>query len=81
MKTVSLEAFYEMLERHDWFWVFADNNGVYRDGQDAESKLAAIAKAGGPEHERLLHEYHDHVWSGPTWNNEKLPKPAKPQKT
>ena len=77
MDKVSLIDFYQMLEWHDWFYSYSDDHRVWLNGQENAGKLAEIAKQ-SEEHNKLFRDYSKHVFSGPSWNTEKSPKPEKP---
>ena len=70
MTTVSLQEFYDMLEKHDWYHMFSDSNSVDQKGKAERSKLNQIAQQ-SLEHEKLLEEYHQSVWN-------RTPVPTRP---
>lgn len=73
-----LQAFYDKLERHDWFYHYSDDSRTYNAGKDAEIKLKKYAMEKGPEFEQLVLNYQNHLFSGPMYNSEKQPKPERP---
>lgn len=70
-----LQAFYDKLERHDWFYHYSDDSRVYYAGQTAERKLSSI---GAADFESLFKQYKDYIFSGPMYGNDKKPKPERP---
>jgi hypothetical protein len=74
---VSLLEFYEMLERHDWYYPFSDDGRVYNNGKRAEDTLHKIASQSS-EHKELFDAFEKHFFTGEPWNNERAPKPEKP---
>lgn len=74
----SLKEFYDLLERHDWFYSFSDDHSVWLAGNRRQKELQAIAENGGQEYIDLLKAYEDHMYSGKPWDNEQAPKPARP---
>lgn len=77
MKNISLQEFYDMLDKHDWMYYFSDDFQAYQDGQVAEARLWQIAK-NSEKHEALIREYELHVTTGPHWNTKQNPKPNRP---
>ena len=75
-----LQAFYDRLERHDWFYHYSDDGRTYSAGKNAERKLLndAAAAENGTDFEYLFKQYHDYVFSGPMYGNDKKPKPERP---
>lgn len=79
--TMSIEAFYEALERHDWFFGWSDDPRAYRDGTASYAALEVEARAGGESFQLLMAEYSKYCFSGEPWNTPKHPKPPAPGKT
>lgn len=73
-----LQAFYDKLERHDWFYHYSDDSRAYGAGQDSERKLKKEAAEKGVDFEILFKEYHSYVFSGPMYGDDKKPKPERP---
>jgi hypothetical protein len=79
----TLQSYWDMLYRHDWYYDFSDDGSVRRAGQAAEAKLQAIAKA-SPEHQALWDGWSAHFFTGPTWAEPNYrevapPYPPRPQ--
>lgn len=77
-KRTSLVEYYEMLEKHDWYYMFSDDSTVYNKGHAARNSLNSIAAKGGQEYVDLLRAFSEHMFSGEPWKNERAPKPEKP---
>lgn len=69
--------YYLLLEKHDWFFDYTEDPTVWRRGQAAHAHLQQIAKT-SPEHQALYQKYRDYVFSGASFDKERLPKPEKP---
>lgn len=49
------------LSRHDWYYSFSDNCGVYRRGSDVERSLKEVAATKGGKYKELYDLYNNHV--------------------
>lgn len=78
---MNIVEFYKELERHDWYYCWSDDSGVYRRGEADWNRLEGIAKAGGTSYVRLMTDFSKHMCSGPAWGTVKLPKPECPELT
>lgn len=72
-----LIEFYEMLQRHDWFYEFSDDHSVWQRGETSKTKLISISTQ-TPEHRTLYNGFVAHYYSGASWKTEKKPLPPKP---
>lgn len=72
-----LSQYYEMLEKHDWYYSFSDSLKVFEKGREEAIKLNEIA-LNSPNHAKLYGAFFQHYASGPGFNCPKLPKPEKP---
>jgi hypothetical protein len=77
-KHQTLGQFYQMLSKHDWYFMFSDDSYVYRAGQDSQKRLDAIAKQ-SPSHQALLDGFVRHYFPGDGEQIEEPPLPVKPQ--
>ena len=59
---MSLSEFYDLLEKHDWFYAMSDDPKVVNRGAAQERKLMAIASQ-SEEHTLLRQAYHEYKWS------------------
>lgn len=79
---MTLQRFYEELERHDWYYELSDDHRVYMAGSDNGQRLEKIARLFGPKYETLLEDYKNYAYSGPIWNKPMgAKKPEKPKET
>lgn len=70
VQTTPLPEYYDMLSRHDWFYMMSDDRSVYSRGSSNEGKIQSIAKQ-SPEHRDLYEAYVAYTWK-------KGPKPERP---
>ena len=75
---VSIEEFYESLERHDWYFGWSDDPRAYREGTVSYAALEEVARAGGESFQLLLNEYSKHCFTGKPWGTAQHPKPPAP---
>lgn len=73
----TLADFYDMLERADWYYAFSDDGGVFRAGEAHFAKLNTMADQ-SPAHRALFDGFKKHFFTGRAWNNERAPKPHRP---
>jgi hypothetical protein len=78
---MSIEDFYEALEKHDWFHFWADSRHVSEAGEKSQAKIEEAARIGGERYQWLYSEYGKYMVSGKPWNTPKHPKPPAPGKT
>lgn len=77
--TPSLNEFYDILEKHDWFYMMSDDSSKDRKGHAEERRIIEIVNSTRDQrYSDLYHKYHGHMWTGPAWNTERKPKPARP---
>jgi hypothetical protein len=74
---VSLAEFYDVLERHDWYYAMSDDHAVWTAGTLVANALAEEAKE-SREKAQLLIDWTRHMFSGEPWGTEKKPKPERP---
>lgn len=41
---LTIEEYFDMLGRHDWFYEYSDDHGVWQNGQATKVKLQSLAK-------------------------------------
>jgi hypothetical protein len=70
-------AFWDELNRADWYYNYSDDHRVWQSGSDAFAKLEAKAKK-SPELQALYDGFKAHHFSGKPWGNEQAPKPERP---
>lgn len=74
---MNLADYWDGLNRHDWYYMYSDNDSVYRKGSENEARLARISKE-SPEHAKLWEGFNKHHFSGLPWKTPKAPKPRRP---
>ncbi len=77
--SLTLESFYDRLDRADWFCSFSDDYSVERHGKKVLARLKFIAQQRGSDFEGLLNAFRMHHFSGESWNTPRLDKPARPK--
>lgn len=77
MEEVTLQKYWDILNRHDWYWVMSDDMRSYNDGQKREAELKAIAET-SIEHSIMYKGFSDYHWTGEPWNTVKTLKPGRP---
>ena len=73
----SLTDYFAACERFDWYYCFSDDGRVYRAGAAIEDTLRAIATASAL-HFVIFDAWQRHMFSGPSWNTERAPRPVPP---
>ena len=73
----ALAYLWDQLEQHDWYFEMSDDHSVWKRGTAAHDRLLVMAKSikGGDE---LYKEFSAHYFTGKSWGNANLPKPARP---
>lgn len=74
---MTLQEYYDELDRHDWYYAFSDDGRVYDAGECASNRLRHLSKEieGGEE---LLVAFTKYHFSGPAWKTPNQPKPIRP---
>lgn len=80
MPLPTLEAFYDMLNKHDWYYHFSDSPTVYTNGYNASKVLSDIASL-SKEHLELYQAFEDHYFTGAPFGSAKIEKPKRPKKS
>ena len=75
-KQLTLQEFYALLERHDWYYDWSDDHRVWRKGTRERNILESLAKENGPEYQTLLEQYRKYMFKA---NTEQISKPARPE--
>ena len=79
VNTITLQQkqeLYDKLEKHDWFYMMADDGKAYRRGEVAHSQLYAEVKGMGDEAQDLYESFQKYMNSLVT--STPLPKPLRP---
>ena len=75
---MDLKQYWELLNKHDWYYNFSDDSRAYRKGYEADTELRSY-KSESPAHAKLFEDFHTHNFSGKPWDTEQKPKPKKPE--
>lgn len=75
-KLPTLDEYYDMLTKHDFYHMFSNNAQVYSYHHSKELDLKAIANTSEP-HMELLRQFTDHFFSGEAFGTEQAPLPKK----
>lgn len=78
MEKMNLQDYYDLLEQHDWYYIFSDDHKVYEKGKSNQDKLVDLAEENGPKFKELYKAFGDHYFSGKPWDTEQKPKPERP---
>jgi len=74
---MSLQEFFDELEKHDWYYEYSDDQRVWDKGNTNSKRLSGISEE-SEEHKKLYKDYTNHMYSGETFEKEKIPKPDRP---
>lgn len=74
--SVKLTEYYDMLDKHDWFFDFSDDNERWRSGLTTEEKLREIATQSAA-HSTLFAKFEKYKHADPF--DSSVPKPKRPQ--
>lgn len=55
---MTLEQYKELLSRHDWYYYFSDDHGVWQRGEAESSQILNLARTGGVEFKQAYNEVH-----------------------
>jgi len=77
---MKLTDFYDELSRHDWYYQFSDDYGVWQRGERDSARLTVIS-CESPRHGALMEAFTKHYYSGKPWGTPESPKPDRPTET
>lgn len=77
VEPVALPAYWDALNRADWYWSMADDGGAYSRGAAEIGKLECQA-LWSPEHAAMFEAFQRHYDAPVATRNEVAPKPARP---
>ncbi|WP_174432664.1 type IV secretion system DNA-binding domain-containing protein [Burkholderia metallica] len=75
---MTIEQYYDELNRHDWYCGFSDDYSVQSRGEENYVRLLEIANQHGADYLALIGAFQKHYFSGEPWNTPKHDKPARP---
>lgn len=73
-----LSEFYDQLERHDWYYHFSDDHGVWMAGEADSRRLSELAKH-SPDHKKLMDDFCAFHFSGESFGKPQAQKPERPK--
>jgi hypothetical protein len=77
-----LSAYWDRLNRHDWWYMMSDDHNVYRRGSAAESKILTdamlAARKGDADFLNLFQEFQAHARYLDTDGSKRPAKPPRP---
>lgn len=76
-KFMGLAEYWDNLNRHDWYYQFSDDHGVWCAGESDAGRLAALAMLSN-EHKAMHEQFTKHYYSGEAWGTPRAPKPERP---
>lgn len=74
---ISLEAFWTVLCRHDWYFEFSDDFSVWKRGAESESQVKTIASQ-SDKHQQLFEAFQNYNFGGASFGTN---RPDAPQKS
>lgn len=77
MPLPTLEHFYNMLLKHDWYYPFSDDITAFTNGHRQAKVLADIASL-SIDHAALYSAFEDHFFSGPAFGTARIERPKRP---
>lgn len=72
-----LKDYWDMLNRHDWYWHMADGIRETREGKAKEAELLKISEE-SIEHKKMYVSFEAFNFTGDPWNSERTIKPERP---
>lgn len=73
----TLPQYWDLLDQHDWFWDFSEDQFYWHRGRAQNARLLKIAEKGGPEYQAMYDGFHAfHFFYGP--KEQRPGKPARP---
>ena len=74
---ISLEAFWNVLCRHDWYFEFSDDFSVWKRGAESESQVKTIASQ-SDQHQAVYDAHLAYYFGGASFGTN---RPDEPQKS
>lgn len=53
-----MEELKQLLNSHDWFYQYADDNRKWKRGSEQRARIMDLVRSLGPEAEKLFAQYH-----------------------
>ena len=70
---MTIEEYKTQLERHDWFYYFSDDHGVWVSGERESKRIFSIAKEGNDAFKKAYNEAYAIRFNTPSFVTEKNP--------
>jgi hypothetical protein len=70
-RKLTIIELYDLLEKHDWYYMYSDDGNVYRRGAEASHKLQAVIQ----ENDHFIALYNEYI----DYINGNREKPARPK--
>lgn len=67
------EEYFEACKYFDWYYEMSDDFRVWQEGRQREAELKAIGQQNGWT--AIWQAWHDHMFTGEPWENERKPEP------
>lgn len=61
---MSLSKLYDMLEKHDWSYIYSDDFSEWKKGDKEYKDICTEVQLMGPEAERMVMDYSCYVFGG-----------------
>lgn len=71
----SLKDYYDMLNKHDWWYQMSDDSSVYHKGREEQARLISISRD-SDEHAQLFNDFQAYKLASDP--NNQPPKPERP---
>lgn len=74
---MNIQEYYDLLDKHDWFYQFSDDMSVYGAGEKAQKKIQTLSDT-STVHRDLYLSFQGYKFSGPSYKTAALAKPVRP---
>jgi|TARA_Y100000310_G_scaffold44394_1_gene41431 hypothetical protein len=74
---MTLQEFWDMLNRHDWYYQFSDDHRIWSEGSKNSDQIRLLSDI-SPEHKKLYEGFCKHFFGGEHFNKVESPKPERP---
>ena len=74
---MSLREYWDMLNRHDWYYQFSDDHRMWSDGNKNDSQIKLLSDI-SDGHKKLYEGFCKHYFSGEAFGKSESPKPERP---
>ena len=74
---MTLQEFWDMLNRHDWYYQFSDDHSMWSDGNKNADQIRLLSDI-SPGHKKLYEGFQKHYFGGEAFKKPESPKPERP---